>query len=792
MIDTSKFKRIESWQSALGLLYVPLRGGIEDNQRYVLLNGFAGNFCLDFDPPVDPVMRRAAAWSSDVGHYVAVRNEIVTIHRWDKRDPTDRYSWRSIVEHIHDFHRFLEKDEPDRTKNVVNHVLRVFRMIREALQEREEAIHSLEVLLYMLACGASGSERSRLDVGQWGLSSNAADRSSELPAATWESLYSDLNGSGRYDVLHPDIELVLRHAAGTLFQEAHIEACISSNIWLPGFESPVRLAAGAKLETGVYFTPPAIARSLAEEAIRAIWNPESPTITIFDPACGSGELLCECLKLLKLRGYSGRVIVIGFDRSASSITMARFALASEKRYWPHNQIEIILQQQNSLTATWPSAVNILIMNPPFQSWQQMDSATQAAVIDVLGLQLKNKPNLAMAFAVLAIAAMAEDAVLAMVAPSSLLEASSGKRVRETLAERLKPVLIAKFGNQRAFAHAFVDAGMYVGTTRQPSYSGAAVLWADPQPLSLSKALRGLRRWRGAEIEPLKEEGFAVYLRKGVGTSGAPWVARSFDAWQSYEVTRRSKKTISAHKLFDIRQGVRLGSDVFIVAKEYVASLPSGERVFFRPAVMNSSIRDGRLEDSYYVFYPYSDGLPEIQSEEDLATHVESYYTTTLLPAKEKLAGRKSLQREELNWWDLIWPRSWQKGKIPKIVSKYFGGERSFAFDRNGDYVVVVGHAWLLQQVTADLNLTTEELKFATLAYLNSNVAEALLEYISVQVSGGQFDLSNKYVKDLPILNFAKIEGAFLNQLIQLGKAIADGTIEQWADVDNLVFSALEV
>lgn len=283
----------------------------------------------------------------------------------------------------------------------------------------------------------------------------------------------------------------------------------------------------------------------------------------------------------------------------------------------------------------------------------------------------------------------------------------------------------------------------------------------------------------------------MYLREGVGKSGAPWVARSFDAWRSYEATRRGRRTISAHKLFDIRQGVRLGSDVFVVAKDYVTSLPRAERAFFRPAVMNPSIREGRLDDSYYVFYPYSDGLPEIRSEDDLTAHVSSYYTTALLPAKEKLARRKSLQREELNWWDLIWPRSWQQGKPVKIVSKYFGDTKSFALDESGDYVVVVGHAWLLKEGNAeDASLTPEEVRFAVLAYLNSTMAESLLEYISVQVSGGQFDLSNKYMKDLPIPNLPKLDVSCRNQLVGLGKAITDGTIERWADVDDLVFGTL--
>lgn len=125
MMDTNRFKNVESWQSALGLLCVPLRDEVHDSRRYVLLNGLAGNFCLDFDPPSDPLARRAAAWSSDVGHYVAVCDDTVTIHRWDRAAPTSRYTWRSIVENIHAFHRHLEDDEPDRAKGVVGHGNRI-------------------------------------------------------------------------------------------------------------------------------------------------------------------------------------------------------------------------------------------------------------------------------------------------------------------------------------------------------------------------------------------------------------------------------------------------------------------------------------------------------------------------------------------------------------------------------------------------------------------------------------------------------------------------------------------
>jgi len=72
---------------------------------------------------------------------------------------------------------------------------------------------------------------------------------------------------GRYDVLRPEFTLVLRHASGALFQDAHLEASNPLALWLPGFELPANIDSTASPnETGVYFTPSALARTLAEEA----------------------------------------------------------------------------------------------------------------------------------------------------------------------------------------------------------------------------------------------------------------------------------------------------------------------------------------------------------------------------------------------------------------------------------------------------------------------------------------------------------------------------------------------
>ena len=791
MADTSQLTTVDVWRTTLGLLPVPLRAGTDSKDRYVLLNGSSGNFCLDLVGGVDRNSQCSAAWSCDVGHYVTCVGDSIVVNRSDKQAPEETYSCRSVLAQVHEFHQYLERAAPDRSRSIVAHVLRVFRQIRAAFNEQASGAGSLRILLHLLASVASGQYQIvESDFPVWGLSAEISGYSQTLPDASWRPLYNDLSGMGRYPILHPDFELVLSHALGAIFQEAHLEVELSPSYWLPGFEGPANVSPRAiPADTGIYFTPAALARTLAEEATKGIQNLPHRSLLLFDPACGSGELLKECLRLLKLQQYPGHLRVIGWDKSPASVDMARFVLAWERRAWPAGQVEVVVTQQDSLAASsWPNSVNILIMNPPFKAWGLMEHQEREAVTQILGHS--NKPNLAMAFARRAVDVVHDGGVLAMITPNSLFEASSGRHVREALAEILTPQLIARLGDQTIFHRALVDAGIFVGTRRPVQAIPTAILWADSRPNSLNRALRGLRRWRGAEIEPLTDDGFSVYSREEVGKTGGPWVARAYEAWATYQRIQSTKRTTPAKKVFDIKQGVRLGSDVFIINKQYVSRLPKSERRFFRPAVMNISISDASLSDSHYVFYPYTPGLPTVTSEQDLERNVPTYYKELLLPAKTKLSSHRSLSKANLNWWELLWARSWQMERTPKIVSKYFGGSRSFAFDQSGEFVVVVGNAWLLKKGAIQLAITDEEISFAFLAYLSSAAASDLIKYVSIQVSGGQWDLSNKYLGDLPIPNLPRLDRAQVSELVETGIKISQGKVDRWTEVDELVLSIL--
>jgi len=797
MKKVSQLKTVGAWRTALGLLPVFLRGTAENQERYVLLNGTKGNFCLDFIGGIDQHAQRIAAWSCDVGHYITIDEDSVIVNRWEKGAIEERFSCRSVVDRLHEFHRYLERTTPDQSRNIVNHVLAVFRRIRTVAGEQDNGLRSVRILLHLLASAAAGQDNLlRSDLARWGLTQDVLEPSQTITDATWRPLYNDLSGIGRYDTLPPDFDLVVRHASGAVFQDAHLEAQISPQRWLEGLEGPAFVdPRSIPSETGVYFTPAALARTLAEEAMRGVQPVANGMLVIFDPACGSGELLKECLRLLKLGGQVSHVRIIGWDRSPAAVDMARFVLAWESRAWLSDQIEVNVTQHDSITETnWPRNIDILVMNPPFKAWQLMDSLEQDAVSHIVGAS--GRPNLAMAFARRALGVLSEGGMLAMIAPNSLLEGDSGKETREAMASSLNAQLVARLGDQSYFAHALVDAGLYVGKRKSAAQAGsagpAAVLWADSRQNSLNYALRGLRRWRGAEIEPIKGEGFSVYLHKDIATTGDSWVVRGYDAWSSYKHFRQTDKMLPANKVFDIRQGIRLGNDVFVVPKEYVQGMRKSEQRFFRPAVMNPSIVNGKLSPTYYAFYPYTKGLPDITTEEELEGCVPQYYKERLRPAKKALAARKTLAAQpDLKWWDLLRRRTWQVERAAKIVSKYFGGNRAFAFDKSGDFVVVVGHAWLLKKGEVGQEITDDEIYSATLAYLSSAVAYNLMEYLSPQVSGGQLDLSNKYLGELPVPNLANLAPEKLTEFIQAGIRIAEEEkFDRWSDIDEMVLSAL--
>jgi adenine-specific DNA-methyltransferase len=784
------------WQTNLGLLPVPL---LQDNQTepsYVLLNGSKGNFCLDLSGnPVSPDTRNSA-WSANVGHYLSLGRTSIEVQRWDKgQAEIERYRTESILKDLEKFHSYLEQAAPTSAVSVVSHAIQVYRSLRATIRQEWQGSQSLKSFLYLLACATDNTDRKNLNLGKWRLSEQAAEVVYDIHEADWQALQVDLERGRPIQGLKPQLNLVLRHASGQLFQEAHYEALTtpSNQLRLSGFlPAPVEVA-GAIKKLGLHFTPPSLARTIVEEALARVDLNAKDSLVIFDPACGSGEFLREAVRQLKMRKYVGNVTIVGWDISPAACDMANFVLAWETQDFP-SVIQIHNHDSLDPEKAWPNNVDVLLMNPPFVSVEDMTADQKQRVNEILDKLSGNRLNLAHAFIWMAAKSINDNGVLGAILPASVLDGNSAQKLRDALSSHLVPRLIGRLGSYLLFTDAMIDAAMYVAqkkTNLQASklpLDPPVALWTNQYTSSNSAGLRGLRKIRSLgnspTLYPEVGDGYSIYIDPGLLHSNN-WSPRPYEARMLLEQVRELPQV---KDLFIVHQGVRTGRKATFLLNKYVwEELPEKERPYFRPAVINDSIHFGYLQDSAYIFYPY--GERYMESEKELRIKVPTYYENYLIPVKEKLA-----QRNLENWWLLTRHRTWQVERTPKLVSTYYGDAGSFAWDDTGDYVVVQGYVWLPKKSFGTRGLP-RLMGMAYLAIVNSPLFSTLLSGYSKQVSGGQWYLSKQFVDNIPIPDLfdPEVRHDLVDELAQFGERIYKGYgIQEAEKLKSLLASIYQI
>ncbi|HEX8451234.1 MAG TPA: N-6 DNA methylase [Longimicrobium sp.] len=766
---------LDTWKLGLGLLPVSLYGA-STAPRYVLLNGAAGNFCLDLseEGEADP---RSTAWSADVRHHVRVYRGFVEVRQWDVGPHAlVRFNEAEIAGRLPEFHHLLERAAPRRPEaSVVAHSIKLFRRMRSVIPEGQDA---LRAFLYLMA---SVTERDRdvVALGRWGLDESAVEAAQRIGPNAWARFQEELTRPRPHDGLVPDLHLILRHASGRLFQDAHYvatEGVLELDLGLLPDVSPVRQGG---VTTGVHFTPLSLVRTIVQEALAALdWSDARREVTVFDPACGSGEFLREAVRQIGLHREVKRIRVIGWDHSQPAVDMARFALAWETRDLGSTcEVDVVLRDSLLGAEDWPRGVDLVLMNPPFVSWREMDEAQRDAVSKVMREGFPAKQDMATAFLWLAARCLGDGGVLGTVLPASFLDGTLTRPVRAAIAERMSPRLTARLGNQQLFAGALVDSGVYIGKAGGAAEPPLAV-WADFRESSGPAALRHLRRLRFTRSEPDLEantetEGYSIYLAPELGTSEASWAPRP----RSARLLMRATESLPrVSELFDVKQGTLTGlNEVFIVRDTELAGWGE-ERHYFRPAILNDSIVDGVLTAKWYVFYPH--GERTLKDEPALRRAVPRYFEAVLHPNRPALQQRSGVIAKR--WWELTRARAWQLEPTPKLVSTYFGDTGSFAWDNaDEEFVVVQGYGWnprkrlLNLQARGSVRLEPAY-GHAYLALLNSELFSRLLAATSNSMAGGQWNLSARFTKLLPLpeLRSEALGGSAFPLLAAIGETIS--------------------
>ncbi|MFV8359070.1 HsdM family class I SAM-dependent methyltransferase [Flavobacterium sp. LS1P3] len=757
MIDLSD---ISIWKKSFGLLPIHLKP-TNNESNFVMLNGGYGDFCLQTKKDESDVKDYfSKSWSSNTKNFVVLDKDNVRIYNWLKNKPEEVISQKQVSDNFDKFYNYLLSKSIKSEKDVVPVIIDIFRQFRNITLEKTNPVEALNLLFVLLT--SLEDDYNNIDITKWNINSvhipNGFDNFTE-------KLQIGI------DNIKPELDLIIRHSAGVLFQEAQKEVL---------FFNPQRDLFGGvsnKIQTlnnlysSIHYTPPYLARTIVENALRII-NLKKPNLKIFDPACGSSEFLIETLKQLKELNYSGNIIIKGWDTSETAINTSNFLLKYEQRtIWKERLSFEIKLVDDSLTEFWNADYDLILMNPPFVSWEQLNTKNlRDAVKDTLGSNFNGKPNQASAFFYKSIQCLNDDGVIGCVIPSSLLTLDAYKNLRNNIYDLITINLIGKLGNF-VFEDALTDVSLIIGH-KPKSHFTPTVLWTRNEKGIVQNALRDLRKMTYSNLSTVNEKDYSVFQPVQFPIIKESWKPISL---KENELLKTIERFISEQKLsrvedvFNVQQGIRQGvKDVFKISEDTFKSLPENEKKYFRLVIDNESIKHGSLFNKKFIWYPYDKQGIMLHNEEELDINANTFYTTKLKPSEAILKKRKGISE----WWGLTRPRNWQFEKKPKLVSTEFGKSDSFAFDVNGSFVVERGNAWIPKN-----NFENSDYYFY-LALFSSTFFDKLLSIYSKQLAGGNwYDLGKMYTSQIPIpsVNSEDVKNSDgYSKLVEIGKELSIG------------------
>lgn len=786
------------WAARFGLASAPL---FEDDDRevsglhHVLLDGGTGSFALSVsdEPNWDSLAPADWCWSSNLPHHVTVTAQEVAVVRWDRPDP-ERLTRPSVERHIDAFYKYLATDRVKSNRRVVDYMLQIFREVRSLVANASiDDDRSVDAYLSVLA-RAIGRAREIGSLNATGLVDPSEDDTviRSLPESRVEHLLDRITSrtsSESQRALFPS--LAVRHAGSEIFQEAHFELVRAPGPDLFGYVGPAESRQITR--GGAHFTPPALARTVVEQTLSQIADLDQRTrLAILDPACGSGAFLHEALRALRRSRFSGRLVILGRDISRPAVSMANFVLKAALLDWaPPGGYCLDVRQGDSLSDSLPTA-DVIVMNPPFVSWSALSPGQREQVQDVLGSRRKGRVDYSMAFVTRAARCLERNGAIGVILPSSLLTLQAASEWRRDLLDNVRLRFIASFGDYGLFAHALVRVAIAVFSKTDADAATkerTRVLVSRRGVSSTGNALRFLRIGDDQRSGWIGDRGWHLFYAE-------PEEFRNRPTWRLITPTVRlalrnligSGRAIPVGDVFRVRQGVQTGlRSVFVLTEKQIAGLPVIEQKWFRRAVTNDAIYNGRITATHRVFYPYEKEGLTITDEEQLVSELPFYSSNYLNPNRQRLQKRGAIvEADRDDWWGLSRYRSWTFDGVPRLVSKYFGRPGGFAVDWEGECVVVQCFAWCLkdqirnpdirdEEREEEIDLGLRDILAAYNAVMNSRFFARILGIWSPQVAGGQFDLSPRYVNEIPIPDIARlardgVESRIVRKLADLGRA----------------------
>ena len=727
-----------------------------------MLNGGNKDFCIQTGFFAhDRETFFSDSWSTNTKIFLAFDNDFVHVYNWLQMNSAEKYPLKRVEENIDRFYTHISTRSYKTPDDAIPHIISIFRQLRNFTKEKDPQ-RALNLLFKLLISLDKEEDYTHIKSSAWGI------EDVELPPCFDDYVEKIRQVIGS---VSPNRDLILRHVSGALFQEAHKEVIYFDPQMdlFNGFSNWLKTK--NDIYSSVHYTPQYLARAIVENCLKQLDLHHKKSLKIFDPACGSSEFLIETLKQLQNLNYQGEVSIIGWDSSASAVCTSNFLLTYEQRsQWDSDNLKFDIKQvEDSLTEKWDDDYDLIVMNPPFVSWELLKNKnSREAIVVTLGSTFEGKPNQAVAFFYKAAKALKSNGVLGCVLPSSIFTSDAYSKLRNEIIEELSLNLLAKLGNF-VFESALTDVSFFVGK-KITSGNLPQLIWTKNEKQLAQEVLLDLRKMELADRTAIDEKKYSIYTPSRFPVVSDSWKIVSLREDKFLNDTHRyvrNGQLIVVSDAFSVHQGIRQGKkDIFKIKKEEYFMLPENERKYFRPVVDNDAIKNGQLFDRKYVWYPYNKSGIIFKNEKGLENI--TFFANNIKPYESELKKRAGIKE----WWGHTRPRNWQYEKQMRLLSTEFGKSDSFAFDKSGKFVVERGCAWIPKK-TIGLDAY-----YFYLSLFSSDIFDFLLSIFSKQLAGGNwYDLGAKYTKNIPIPNIYLPEvqaSDSFTRLIELGKELEIG------------------
>lgn len=507
-----------------------------------------------------------------------------------------------------------------------------------------------------------------------------------------------------------------------------------------------------KAQEGAVYTPPYIASFITEFIIRQVPPSLRREVVVADFACGSGIFLRTHLEHLLASGQYGqeddfvsecasRLVGIDVDENAVRATRLSLSLlfyAATHRIPELSEVRVGDSLELYLRDALPAA-DVILGNPPFISYEGLDSDGRAQLQEVLGDAAVGRLDKYLAFLQVALRRCKEGGYIGLVVPSSFLRGTNASALRKVIASDFHVLCIADLSDVSLFERVSVYAAILILKRRHgadlpgETLQKAVVVKAASDPEDALQAVLDRRETitRSWRVYGVHQEAFAE------------------DAWSLHPPEVFSVvQSLAAHprlgEVVDIRQGIRTGLDKAFIVEE--SEVPKQERKAYRALLDDRDIgRYGLRKPRMLLWY---DPVANIKSEEDFRERFPWTFDR-LSQLKEDLKGRSAVRRDKRTWYSLHWPR-YPEILHPKLVCPEFAVTPRFAVDTEGAVLCKTTYLQTRQQ-TGDAGLL-----LWLSAVLNSSVVRWWLAVTATRIRGGYSRLDVKQLRSVPIPQLSEL------------------------------------